>query len=100
MSTHWPEVVKNEESWAKPNMLDWAHPRKTEQQYYQACSEVEPTGKEEPRSYQEWLEEIFGRRGGSKQATFGGSLRGLPKTERESGRIPWICAPQGVEGNK
>ena len=43
--------------------LDPVHPQKINQQCHQACTEVEPTGKEEPRPSQEQLKENPGRWG-------------------------------------
>lgn len=43
--------------------LDQAPPQKTNQQCSLACSDVEPTGEEGPRPYQEQLEENRGQRG-------------------------------------
>ena len=37
--------------------LDRAHPQKTNKQYHQACTEMEPTAKEKSRLPQEQLEE-------------------------------------------
>ena len=57
MGIHWPDVIRNEELWkrAEEERIDtqirrrkWglyrAHAQKTNKQYHQACTEMEPTG--------------------------------------------------------
>ena len=109
MGIHLPEVIRNEElnrneSRSRLEGANRTHPQKTEQQYYQACIEVEPTGKMKTWSSQKQPEENHGQRGGQGRLHLDENREVGPNKGRTVRRwravSMWTYAPQGVKGNK
>jgi len=80
--------------------LDWAHPKKTDQQY---CQYYRLGGTPREREIKVVLETAEGepwtmRR--QRQATLGKRSKTWPKTEGDGGQFPWTYAPHAVKGNK